>query len=265
MAQDASEGWQHRLPTVKLQAEFFLLKFPDVGRDHVMEMAEDFKKQDSRKKGELQEDQALRLFEIRKETKRYVELRKMVKDLVYDSRREFSFLEWSCIAYNKSWKELHAAGANQAEIDAAIARIREAEEKQERVEQEERRRKENIARQEAKDKQDREEQTGRAGVLGAASKFDWAGKDSKDTTQTNAERIKAEAAARKQTKDAIAAKKQAEEDKIRAEKNSAEEMKRKQEEMKRKSEEDDRIAAEKEAERKARVQAALRKQFGGST
>jgi len=153
---------------------------------------------------------------------------------------------------------------NQAEIDAAIARIREAEEKQERVEQEEKRRKENIARQEAQDKRERDEQTNRKGVIGAAAKFDWAGKDTKDTTQTNAERIKAEAAARKNTKDAIAAKKQAEEDKIRAEKDSAEVMKRKQEEMKRKSEEDDRIAAEKEVERKAKVQAALRRQFGGT-
>jgi len=189
----------------------------------------------------------------------------MVKDLVYDSRREFSFLEWCCIAYQKSWKELHAAGANQAEIDAAIARIREAEEKKERVEQEEIRRKQNIERQETEEKRARQEQTNQAGVKGSAAKFSWAGKDTQDTTQTNAERIKAEALARKQTKEAIAAKKQAEEEKERAEKHSAEEMKRKQEEMKRKSEEDDRIAAEKEVERKAKVQAALRRQFGGST
>ncbi len=57
MQQDASEGWQKRLPTVKLQVEFFLLKFPDVGRDRVEELAKAFNQFDSRKKGELQEDE----------------------------------------------------------------------------------------------------------------------------------------------------------------------------------------------------------------
>ena len=57
MEQDASEGWQQRLPTVKLQAEFFLLKFTELERSRVEELAEDFKKFDSRKKGELQEDE----------------------------------------------------------------------------------------------------------------------------------------------------------------------------------------------------------------
>jgi len=57
MEQDASEGWQKRLPTVKLQAEFFLMKFTDIERKRVEELAEDFKKFDSRKKGELQEDE----------------------------------------------------------------------------------------------------------------------------------------------------------------------------------------------------------------
>lgn len=55
--EDASEGWQQRLPTVKLQAEFFIMKFPELERSKVEELAEDFKKFDARKKGELQEDE----------------------------------------------------------------------------------------------------------------------------------------------------------------------------------------------------------------
>lgn len=62
MEQDASEGWQKRLPTVKLQAEFFLMKFTDIERKRVEELAEDFKKFDSRKKGELQEDEVRFIF-----------------------------------------------------------------------------------------------------------------------------------------------------------------------------------------------------------
>jgi len=267
MQQDASEGWQQRLPTVKLQAEYFLLKFPDVGRDRVEEMAEAFKKFDSRRKGELQEDEALRLLEARKETKRFVELRQMVEGLVYDRRREFSFLEWACAYFGKSWKVLHQASINQAEIDRAIARVREAEERRIRVEQEEERRLAEEKRKEEEERRRRAEETSRAGVKGAAAKFDWTAKDvSTDQTMTNEQRIKAEAAARREKKKAEQDRLAAEEEKRRAEaaaREAAEAEKRRQEEIKRKAEEEERIAAQKEAERKARIQAKLRAQFGG--
>jgi len=128
--EDASIGWQERLPTVSLQAEYFFLKFPDVGREKLLELKDVFVKFDGRKVGELQEDEALRLLEYRGETKRVVELRQMVKEMDYDHNRELSFLEWSCAYFNKSWRELHQPGSNQEDIDKAMAKFRIAMEKE---------------------------------------------------------------------------------------------------------------------------------------
>jgi hypothetical protein len=68
--EDFSLGWQQRLvvrfekiqrlivyfrlPTTNLQAEFFLMKFTDVGRTQVFDMKKDFDKHDSRGIGEIQ-------------------------------------------------------------------------------------------------------------------------------------------------------------------------------------------------------------------
>jgi len=250
---DPSIGWQKRLPTVRLQIEYFLLKFPDVDREKALEMAEAFKKHDSRGRGELQEDEALRLLESRKETKRVVELREMIKEMDFDKNRELSMLEWSCAYFSKSWKALHTPSDNQAEIDAAMAKLRQ-------VIEAENRRKEEEERREREAKEQRENDLQKVGIKGAAAKFHYAAADTADQTKTNADKIKAEAAARKAKKDAEDEKKKAEMKSVQ----EREEMIRKQEELKRSHEEEERIAAEKEVERKAKVQAALKAKFGGS-
>jgi len=128
--EDASIGWQQRLPTLSLQAQYFHLKFPDVGIDKINEMRDVFMKFDGRKVGELQEDEALRLLEYRGETKRFVELRQMVQDMDYDNNRELSFLEWSCAYFGKSWRVLHEPAVNQEDIDKAIQKFRDASQKE---------------------------------------------------------------------------------------------------------------------------------------
>jgi len=253
---DPSIGWQERLPTPSLQAEYFLLKYPESGRDVVMDMKVSFIKFDARGVAELQEDEAMRLLESRKETKRAVELREMIKEMDFDKNRQISLLEWLCAYFKKSWKELHTPGKNQAELEKAIQKIRLAEQKE--IEAIQKLRADEKKKQEVEEQRQRDLQ--KTGIKGAAAKFHWAANDTADTTKSNEERLKAEAAARKAEKD----KKKAEEDKAKLEEEARQDILRKQEELKQKEEEDKRIAEEKERERKAKVQAALKNKFGSN-
>jgi len=272
---DWSEGWQSRLPTVTLQAEFFLLKFPEVGREKVIELRDAFVKFDSRKVGELQEDEALRLLEYRGETKRVVELRKMVKEMDYDKNRELSFLEWCCAYFSKSWRDLHTPGKNQKEVDKALDKLRlamikeiEAGENARRAMEEEKVRQIEQQAKEDEERQKREKDLSQTGIKGMAAKFHYVATDTGDTTSNNAEKIKAEAAARRALKQAETDKRKAEEDrksaeeeKARTEREAAEVHQREQEEMRLKEENDKREAEEKERDRKAKVQAKLKEKF----
>jgi len=288
--QDYSLGWQERLPTVSLQIEFFLLKFPDVTRSPALEMAASFKKFDSRGVGELQEDEAMRLLESRGETKRFVELRSMVKEMDFDQNRELSMLEWACAYYGKSWKILHTPSPNQEEVDRAMTKLKHAMQKEieagerarkmahekEVAAQREEQRQQELERRNREEEVKRKQETSAQGIRGTAAKFHYAATDTKDLTKSNEEKIKAEAAARKEQKRLEEEKKKAEEEKSRAieeqerakeerrkvEEGAIEAHKKQQEDMKKKAEEEERMAVEKEKERKAKVQAALKAKFG---
>jgi len=94
--------WKLRYPTLDAQAQFFLIKFAKtegVTHDKVYTLLEQFKQFDGHQQGELEEDEALRLLEARKETKTARELRTMVADIDFDSNRKLSFLEWSCCVF----------------------------------------------------------------------------------------------------------------------------------------------------------------------
>jgi len=218
---DPSVGWQKRLTSAKLQAAFFSMKFPEIHKDQIENIMQDFQIVDTRGKGELQEDEALRLLERRKETRTYVELRRMVKDIEPDRTRLFSLLEFLCAYYGKSWRVLHAPTANQEEIDRAIANLKEAEEKERLAAEEsqkkeqarkqkeeeklniieqERIRRENLEREERESQERKQRETSASGVKGMAAKFKYAGEDTKDSTSSNEDRIKAEAAARRAAK-----------------------------------------------------------------
>jgi len=207
-------GWQERLPTVALQIEFFLLKFPDVPRTQALELASAFKKFDSRGVGELQEDEAMRLLEYRGETKRFVELRQMVQDMDFDQNRELSMLEWACAYYNKSWKVLHTPSINQEEVDKAMSKLRQAMQKEveagekarklahekELAAEKERKRLEELERKKREEDQIRQQQTNAQGIRGVTAKFHYAANDTVDQTRSNEEKIKAEASARREQK-----------------------------------------------------------------
>jgi len=263
---DIGYGWKLKYPTIDAQAEYFLLKFgKEVTRDEVQKLKVQFAKFDSKGQGELEEDQAMRLLESRNETKTFRELRESVAEIDIDKNRKLCFLEWACAIFNKSWAVLHAPSVDPEEVrraqeiaDAAERELAEAKEKADKHREEEEqatlaalRAKGNqaeveaeIARQaaarkkrdedEAAAKKLREEQLAelrarelaQSGVAGKAALFKYAAADTQDPTKNNEARIRAEAAKRREAKEAeeraAIAKKKAAEEATAAEKAAAE-------------------------------------------
>jgi len=231
----------------------------------------------------------MRLLESRGETKRYVELRQMVKDMDFDNNREVCMLEWACAYYGKSWVVLHTPSLNQGEIDKAMEKLKRAMQKEveagekartmlkekELSAEKERIRIENLERKKIEEEEKRKKEISAEGIKGSAAKFHYAATDTTDQTKANEFKIKAEAAARREQKrlekermkaeeeksQAIHEQNTAKEEKKRAEERAVEVHQKQQEDMRRQAEEEARIAAEKEQERKAKVQAALKAKF----
>jgi len=133
------QDWPKKYPTMDLQAEFFLLKFgkdDDIVRPEVLSLKDQFKKFAKPNKGELEEDEALRLLESRDQTKTFKEMRQMVADIDIDKNRKLSFLEWACAIYSKSWDKLHALTVDPQEVAKleALAKAAAEEEKAKRDE-----------------------------------------------------------------------------------------------------------------------------------
>jgi len=128
------DGWQKKYPSMENQAEYFLLKFAkddDIHREEVMTLMIQFKKYAKPNKGELEEDEAMRLLEARNQTKTFKELRQMVSEIDIDKNRMLSFLEWACAIYNKSWEKLHAPSVDPEEVARAEALVKKAAEEEE--------------------------------------------------------------------------------------------------------------------------------------
>jgi len=124
MSKVIGDGWQKKYPTMEAQAEFFIFKFAkdeDIKRGEVMVLMNQFKTYAKPNKGELEEDEAMRLLEARNNTKTFKELRQMVSDIDVDKNRKLSFLEWACAIYAKSWDKLHAVATDPEEIAKAEA------------------------------------------------------------------------------------------------------------------------------------------------
>jgi len=230
---EAAATWKLRYPTSALQADYILLKFPDIPRDAVFALLTQFQTFDGSKQGELEEDESLRLLEARGETKTFVELRKAVADIDLDKNRKLCFLELCCSVFKKSWQLLHTPSADpstlaqveelrkkmeQWKLDALnnadvltrkaaekFAALQEVEterlmlaranaEKDEELQRNRREEEEKKAREEAH----RNQALGQAGVKGKAAMFHYAGTDTTDSTASNAEKIKREAAERRE-------------------------------------------------------------------
>jgi len=117
--QTEAANWKKRYPSSAAQAELFLLKFQrdsDISRHGILELLKQFDRFDTRHQGELEEDEALRLLEARKETKTVAELRQLVKDIDLDHNHKLCFLELCCSVFKKSWAILHAPTHDPAQL-----------------------------------------------------------------------------------------------------------------------------------------------------
>lgn len=190
------------------QRELFLWKFKDVSRESIKEEFKLFMKADLRKTGELDEHEALMLLENKDLVHTATELRTLLAVVDKDKNRTVNFLEWCCFVYKKPWEELNnwvdedarqaaiaearAAGMKAAAAEAAIKRAKEMEEEKA-----------------AKRAKELEEEAKLTGVKGAAAFFKRAGEATESSTMSNKDRITAEAARRKELRDAKAAEEKA--------------------------------------------------------
>ena len=108
--------------TSEEQRELFLWKWKDVTRQELNERLAEFKRFDTKGTGELEENQAMRLFESRLETKTALELRELFAEMDVNKDHKLSFLEWCCALYNKS----HAATTEFVDVEARQAALEEA-------------------------------------------------------------------------------------------------------------------------------------------
>lgn len=98
------------------QAELFLKRFADhtdVERAKVLELKEEFDQFDEQKAGQLDYQQAMRLLEARNQTKTATELRTMLKELDTNNDLRVSFVEWSVVFFNK---DIHHVSTTQVKF-----------------------------------------------------------------------------------------------------------------------------------------------------
>jgi len=231
------DSWKKIYTTSKAQADFFHTRFPDVPKSEIDKLREQFDKHDSKKRGELEDDEAMRLMEARGETKTVKELHHMIAEMDVDKNRKLAFLELCCALHKKSWKTLHEQLAdptlvealNRSKLRAAQFETESAEEAKHAAEAKEKAEHEahlahealssasaqkkaledglaaKHAEEEAKKHAEEERKkasVAQGGAKGRAAMFDIAAQGTADTTKNNAERIKREAAEKKLKKEA---------------------------------------------------------------
>eukprot|EP01120_Amphizonella_sp_Union-15-10_P012225 TRINITY_DN5395_c0_g1_i1.p1 TRINITY_DN5395_c0_g1~~TRINITY_DN5395_c0_g1_i1.p1 ORF type:complete len:249 (-),score=88.01 TRINITY_DN5395_c0_g1_i1:69-815(-) len=215
------------------QAKFFLRAFVlefQGNFEKVLELAEEFKKYDGRGVGKLEEFEALRLLEARKETITFSKFRETFTEIELDKNRSLSFSEWALFYYKKSPKELFApvtgcppeilAALEKAieAFQAVVAKKKAREEKMKKLEE--------IAKQ--------------GGVKGAAAKNELEQMRSEDETAANKELLTSQAKQKKMQKavDSGDAAEKARQEAIKQEERrlKAEQEKKRQEEEKKKQE-----------------------------
>lgn len=196
-----SEKICEKVTTAEEQRELFLWKFRDVKREDVMVLYQQFIKADKEKKGELEEVTAMQMFERRGSIKRAQELRSLISAMDQNHNNKLSLLEWCCAHFRKPFEELNTFVDEEAKAQAleeAMKWGKETEEAQLRIEEAERK-KEEAARARA---EELEKESKLTGVEGMRAFFLRKVESVTDSTKTNEQRIKEEAARRKALREA---------------------------------------------------------------
>lgn len=187
--------------TVEEQRELFLWKYRDVSRDAVTEMMKDFIKHDITHRGELDEHEAAMLLEHRGAAKTASELREMISSMDSDNNHRLSFVEWCCAYFEKSYEELNDFTDEDAR-QAALLAARTAGEEAKQAE---------LAIEKAKQQKELQAQLRAAaiereskltGIEGMKAFFLRKAENTVDTSKTNEQQIKEEAARRKALREA---------------------------------------------------------------
>lgn len=188
------------LGSIDEQREMFLLKFKDVDRKECEDLATDFKRFDTEKKGELTEHQALMLLEHRDAAKTATELRQLLTEMDVSKNKKLSFVELSCSLFNKPFDDLDNFVDEEAK-EQAKEEARKQAEKVKAVEEENKRLREEEEAKAAERAAILEAESKLTGVAGMKAFFFRQAEATHDITKTNEQKIKEEAAMRKQMKD----------------------------------------------------------------
>mmetsp|Transcript_32515 Transcript_32515/g.71545 ORF Transcript_32515/g.71545 Transcript_32515/m.71545 type:complete len:273 (-) Transcript_32515:450-1268(-) len=190
-----------QIETAEEQRELFLWKYRDVKREAVNVMFAQFKRLDVHGRGELTEHEAMQMFEKRGSIKTARELRQLVMAMDTNKNKKLTLLEWLCAHFGKSFADLNdfvdmeararalveamEAGKEAEQAEAAIAKARENKELQAQI------------RAEALERESK-----LTGVAGMKAFFARQAENAGDTTKTNEQTIKEEAARRKALREA---------------------------------------------------------------
>ena len=190
-----------KLGSLEEQRELFLWKFTEVDRQEVYALERDFLKHDIKKNGELDEHEAAMLLEHRNNTKTASEIRQLLVNLDKDKNHKVSFIEWACAIFDKPFAELNNFADEEAR-QKAMAEAMAAGEKAKAAEAEILRAKEAEDAKIAQLAKDLENEAKLTGVAGMSAFFKRQADNTKDTTMSNEQKIKEEAARRRALKDA---------------------------------------------------------------
>ena len=190
-----------KLGSLEEQRELFLWKFTDVDRQDVYALEKDFLKHDIKKCGELDEHEAAMLLEHRNNTKTASEIRQLLANIDKDKNHKVSFIEWACAIFEKPFDELNNFADEEArqkamdEAKAAGEKARAAEEEIARAKEAEEAKMAQLAK-------ELEDEAKLTGVAGMSAFFKRQADNTKDSTVSNEQKVKEEAARRKVLREA---------------------------------------------------------------
>ena len=189
------------IETAEEQRELFLWKYKDISRDEVNKMYNQFKKLDVNNKGELDEHEAMMMFERRGSIKTARELRQLVMVMDQNSNHKLSLLEWLCAHFGKSFADLNDFVDQEARERALVEAMKAGEEAKKAEEE--------IQRAEAQKELQAslraaalERESKLTGVAGMRAFFARQVESAGDSTKTNEQQIKEEFLRRKNLREA---------------------------------------------------------------
>lgn len=247
--------------SIEHQHELFLYKFPDLDREEIEDLFEGFKKFDKNNSGTLEENEIQLMMADLGVNKTLIEMRELLSSINFTPGKDVSFLELCCASFGKDYNAImtHADPEAEAKAKEAAAHKKVIEDSiiAEREKEAE----------EARHIQKQLEEEGQlSGVKAMKAFFARSAAATPDKTQSNAERIKHEAAMRKAKKEAeknLAAAEADAKSKNKTDAEIAAEIATMAKKIQDQAEADAKAAVEAEKQKRAMRRASLQRRFEG--